>query len=166
MWHLVFVSLHAALATVALVAGVLGLRHPRLLPVHLWSIIGMSLALPFSVVAGWAGFTAVTRPIFVALVVLSCFMVIQAFRANRASRSDAHWRIVVNCLGFNIIGLTTGFLAVAVLRMGAGPAVVILVAVGVPVVGHFCVRWLRNRVVPRTKRAATAPAAGDPITRR
>lgn len=164
--HLLFISIHAVFATVALLVGLLGLRHPRLLPIHTWATTGMSAALPLSLFAGWSDLTAVTRPTFVALFVLSIVMVLQAFRAERAWRTVAPWYVVLDRVGFNIIGYTTGFLAVAVLRVGAAPAVIILVAAGIPVAGHLCLRWLRTRPAPRTwPVAAGNVVAGDSMER-
>lgn len=162
MWHLIFVTLHAVCATAALVLGVLALRHQRLMVAHLAGVAGMAGCLPLSIAAGWSGFIDLTRTIFIGLFVLSLVMLVQAFWARRAQRAGNE-QAAIGHLGFNVIALVTGFLAVAVLRTGAGVIGVVIVAVVTPLLGHLIVKLLQRKLDPR-RRAATPDSARQPAS--
>lgn len=152
MWHLVFVAIHAVFATAATAAALLVVFTPpgaarrgsRMLRAHTVCIAIMSGALPLSIVSGWADFAGMTGPLFIGLFVLSLYMVWRSGRAERAWRVGDFPR-VIDHVGFSLIALATGFFAVAVLRAGFGGFGVIVIAVGIPVLGHVAVHRLRTR---------------------
>lgn len=167
MWHLVFVSLHAAFATAAFVAGLVAIVLPRLpvefrrtvVRVHMVGIVGMSGSLPFSLAAGWADFAEPARPVFLGLFVLSLYMLRRAVKAMHAwSRGEN--RTMVDHVGFNLIALTIGFTAVAVVRADLGIAAVIAAVAISLLAGHLVIRALRARSDEWATVAGVAPS-GD-----
>lgn len=161
MEHTVLITVHAVFATAAFAAGLLVMvaavrrddRRPWPVRAHTVGISVMSAALPPSLVVGWSGFAGPAGPIFVGLTVLAGYMVWTSLRADRAWRASQVLQ-VVDDVGFNLVGLGTGFLAVAVLRAGGSVVGIVLVAVVTPLIGHWVIHRLRARVA----RTDLAPA--------
>ena len=159
--HALFVSVHAAAATVALIAGLLALHTGRGFGLHRASVLVMAAALGPSMAFGWGGFGTAERVAFSALAALACFMVVQAVRAGRIRQAEAAaGRVVrstprglpavgtgfVQTLGFNVVALVVAGTVVPVLRIGAGTiGVVASVAVSVAV-GHVLLERRRAQV--------------------
>lgn len=161
MWHDLVIAVHALFATVGFVAALVILLSRFAPPpsgavvrVHTVCIVVMSATLPISIVLGWQGFAPIARPIFLGLAVLSVYMIVRALQAEKAWRVPDPARVVGH-VGFNAIALTTGFFAVFVLRLGLGWVSIVVVALGIPVAGHF---WLNHRT-----RAVAASAATTPV---
>ncbi|GAA1126975.1 hypothetical protein [Citricoccus alkalitolerans] len=161
MWHLVFISVHAVFAVAAFVAGLAMLLAPpgprswgRPSPlIHATGVTVMSATLPFSLAVGWSDVGAAARPVFIGLFALSLYMVWRALQAGHAWRRSDRGRLIDH-VGFNLIALATGFLAVVVLRAGAGVVGILAVAIGVPILGHWAIHRLKARAA---RSASLAP---------
>lgn len=167
--HAAFVTVHAVAAFVALVAAVITLHTGRGFTTHRVSIVVMAVFLGPSLVFGWAGFSSLSRGIFLGLAGLAVFMVTQSVRAARArDREVAAGQVVslssrpgvpgvgprfVTTLGFNAIALTVAGTVVPVLRVGGGTVgVIICVAVSVTI-GHVLVERRHSRVSAAVQRS-------------
>lgn len=175
--HAAFVTVHAVAAFVALVAAVITLHTGRGLVIHRVSIVVMAACLGPSLAFGWAGFSSLSRGMFLGLAGLAGFLVAQSVRAARVrDREIATGQVVslssrpgalgvgprfVTTLGFNAIALTVAGTVVPVLRMGGGTVgVTVCVAVSVAI-GHLLVERRHSRVSAAVQRRA-ADAESQP----
>ena len=152
--HTIWIIAHAATATIALVCAVLALKAPRLVAAHAAFTIAMAATL---VPALWLGRT--DNPLALSLVFLGLLglAVVMSYRGWRA------WRVrprpgqplgpqYIAAVGFNVIGLVTGFVTVSVLRLGWGTIAVVVAAVTIPAAGHY--------LLDRAKESARATIPG------
>lgn len=168
MSHALLLVVHATAATVALLAGLLALRRRRFLPVHAVATLVMALSLAPSLWLGRATTPLLLRLVFLGLFGLALVMSGRALRTWRSTArpgrpADADHLAVV---GFNLIGLVTGFLTVAVLRLGFGTLAVVVVGVGIPVLGHHllhrAVNVARRLDAVKKPQAPATPAPSAP----
>jgi hypothetical protein len=149
--HTTLVAVHAAAASVALLAGLAVPRVPRLVGVHAASTALMTAALAGALWVGRSVRAASTDAVLLALLVLGVVMTVRSACAwrDRPTAGGAVSAGVVASVGSTCTGLVTGLLAVGSLRTGGGPGVVV-VAVLLPVtVGHLVVgRAVRARRRP------------------
>lgn len=160
MSHALLLVVHATAATVALLAALLALRRRRFLPVHAVATLVMALSLAPGLWLRGAATPLPLRLVYLGLFGLALVMSCRALRtwrsAARAGRPAADHLAVV---GFNLIGLVTGFVTVAVLRLGFGVLAVVVAGLGIPVVGHQLLRRAVN-----VARRLDAVEAADPPT--
>jgi len=164
--HTFFISVHTVAATVALLSAILALlsailalRAAPLVAVHMFSTVVMALSLAPSL---WLSRTTNPAPlqlIFLGLLVLSVVMAYRSaeawrLRPRRTRQRPGHRYVAA--VGFNVIGLVTGFVTVGVVRLGWGAIAVTVAAVGIPLVGH----QLLGRAV-QAARADPPSVAGD-----
>lgn len=142
MTHDLFIAVHAAAATVALVSAVLALRNAAFAALHAVSVALMAVSLGPSLWLGRGTTPVPLSVVFLGLLILSVVMSYRAVRAWRArpARGSTPARPYVAALGFNVIGLVTGLVTVGVLRLGWGGLAVTTAAVGIPVLGHLLLR--------------------------
>jgi hypothetical protein len=148
VWHTLFIALHAASATLALVAGLVALRGGRLFALYRWAMLGMALALAAAIAAGWPGYTGALRVVYVGLAVLAAAMVARANLAARmlpARTGGPTWRYLDH-VGFTLIALADGFVVVAVLDAGAPGWATAAAGVAVAVGGHLGLRARQLRL--------------------
>ncbi len=153
MWHMVFVGLHAATATLALLAGLVAVPAGRAFELYRWMLVAMAAFLVAALVAGWQGFGGGERVVFPALLVLAVAMVYRAFAAGRMlpSTTTGPTAPYIDHVGFTLISLTNGFAVVAVLRAGAPLWLMLAVAVGLAIAGHVALTATKARLVrPQT----------------
>ena len=136
--HTIWIVAHATAATVALFSAVLALRSPRLSVVSSVGITAMAATLAPSL---WLSRS--TNPVPLQLV----FLGLLGLALAMSYRGWTAWRIrprpgqplgprYIAAVGFNLIGLITGFVTVGVLRLGWGTPAVVVAAVTIPAVGH------------------------------
>jgi hypothetical protein len=150
MWHTVLIVVHAATATVALLAGLVSLPAGRLFGLYRWSLIGMLVALAPAVAIGWANQPDGTRIAYTGLLVLAVVMVVMAERARRDRPTTTVGGPTVRYLdrvGFTLIALSDGFAIVAAIRAGLPGWAVAVIGVGVVVVGHTALQVAKRRMV-------------------
>ena len=147
--HTALIVVHAVSATGALLIGIPALWVPRLLGAQLTLVLVMTASLGGAVVIDLA--TGVPgRWVFVGLLALALAMCLSSFRAARWMTSRP--AVGTQALGFSLISLVTGFVAVSVI--GAGwPVVVVTAAIAAPI---LIGRALVDRLVS-TRGATPAP---------
>lgn len=153
MWHTVFIGLHAATATVALLAGLVTVSAGRAFELYRWMLVAMAASLVAALVAGWQEFSGGERVIFPALLVLAVVMIYRAFAAGRMlpRTMSGPTAPYIDHVGFTLISLINGFAVVAVLRAGAPLWLMLVVAVSLAIAGHFALAATKARVVrPQT----------------
>lgn len=156
--HPVLVAVHAVAAVLSLLLGLLALRWRRLLAPHLATLLLMTASLAGAVAVDLAT-GAAGRWVFAGLLVLAVGMCVSSGRALRLWNHDR--AAATSALGFSLISLVTGFVAVTVI--GAGwPVVAVVAAIGAPVLlGRLLVR----RAVLSARRAPAASTATRPPSR-
>ena len=143
------ITVHAAAATIAFVAGLLSVPAGRFLGAYRTAMIVMAVALLPAVLVDWATTAASARIAFGGLVLLSLVMVVRAELAGRTApaRTGGPTPAYLGHVGFTLIALADGFAVVAVLRAGAPGWAVAALAVGVVVAGHLGVQAAGRRLV-------------------
>ncbi|WP_432542589.1 hypothetical protein [Kineococcus sp. SYSU DK002] len=157
--HPTLIALHAASATVALVAGLAAFRRPACLGAHAVGTVLMSLTLAGALWVGRGGGTPVLDVVFPALLVLALVMSYRGVRAwqQRPPAGEGASAGCVAAVGFNCISLVTGLLAVAAVRTGWGPVAVVVAGVLPTLVGRVPLgRAVRARQRPPRVDARTA----------
>ena len=165
MLNTVFVSVHAAAATVAFVAGVLAVPGGRFLGTCRAALVVMAVALVPAVLVDWADTDPVARAISGGLLVLAGVVVVRAELAVRArpERTGGVSAAYLGHLGFTLIALADGFAVVAAIRAGAPGWLVGAGAVAVVAAGHATVRATARRLVAPPTTGAPADAAFTPM---
>ena len=151
VWNTVFITVHAAAAVVAFVAGALSLSSGRFLAVHLVGIAGMAAALVPAVLVDWATTDVVPRVVFGALLGLAAVMVVRAELAWRCAPAltGGPTTAYVHHVGFALISLADGFAVVSAVRLGVPGWLVGVLAVGVVLAGQAAIAAVERRsVVP------------------
>jgi hypothetical protein len=153
----VFVSLHAAAATVAFVAGFLAVPAGRFLGTCRAALVVMTAVLVPAVLVDWADTDPVARGVFGGLFLLAGIMVVRSELAvrSRPERTGGVSAAYLGHLGFTLIALADGFAVVAAIRAGAPGWLVGAGAVGVVAAGHAAIQVAIRRLV-------VAPTAGMP----
>lgn len=151
--HLLFSSLHAVAAVIALVYAIVALQTGRGVRIHLYSCFAMAALLIPSMWFGWSTFDRGAKPAFVGLLVLAWFMVWQTVRADRiAARVTGSMadRMVpspdlVRVIGFNVVALLIAGTIVPVIRLGGGPIGLVVCILVMLAIGHVFVENRRAR---------------------
>ena len=117
----VFVTVHAAAATVAFGAGLLADPAGRFISVHRAALVVAVVALVPAVFVDWPTTAPALRAVFAGLLVLALVMVGRSVLAvrSRPSTGEAPSRRYLDHLGFTLISLADGFAVVTVFRAGA-----------------------------------------------
>lgn len=159
--HDALVAVHAALATLALLAGAVSLPRGRGHRTYRSSLLGMQAALALAVATSWPTTPAAARGAFTGLLVLGAVMCARGWLAGRERpvSGAAPSARYVRHVGFTLVGLADGFLVVAVLRAGAPLWAVVATGVAVAVVGHLAVGATGRRLVSGPARAGAVRTA-------
>lgn len=163
MFTAVLVAGHATFGTLALIAGCLAIRRDRAFTPYLSSLLA-GVAFLFTLLAvRWTVLDTPTQWLFAALAVLAGYVIWRALRARRyrrpttADQSDRY----LSHLGFTLIALLVGFVAIAVLDLGAPGWFAAAAGAGCIAAGHFRLEQIKNRA--RQMRTRTpAPTVGNP----
>lgn len=149
VWHTSFIVLHASAATVSLVAGLIALPAGRCFALYRWSLAAMVVFLAPALVIDWPGLDPIVQVIFAALLGLGAVMFWRASRAGAMlpATTGGPTPTYLDHVGFTLISLAVGFVAVAVLRAGAPGGLVAGSAAAVVVVGHLARRVAKARLV-------------------
>ena len=164
----VFVTVHAAAATVAFGAGLLAVPRGRFASVHRAALVVAVVALVPAVLVDWQTTAPALRAVFGGLLVLALVMVVRSVLAvrRRPSRGEAPSAPYLDHLGFTLISLADGFAVVTVFRAGAPPWLVVAFAVVVAGAGHLALQATKRRLVRCDVAAVSgsrpAPAAPPP----
>ena len=164
----VFVTVHAAAATVAFGAGLLAVPAGRFASVYRAALVVAVVALVPAVFVDWQTTASGLRAVFAGLLVLALVMVGRSVLAvqQRPAPGEAPTAAYLDHLGFTLISLVAGFAVVAVFRAGAPPWVLVVAAVGVALAGHVALHATKRRLVRRDVAAVSgsrpAPAAPPP----
>ncbi|MEP6696763.1 MAG: hypothetical protein ABJA34_07775, partial [Pseudonocardiales bacterium] len=150
VWRTALITLHAAAGLLAFVTGCVAMFRRSWFRPYLGSLIAMVVFLAAAVAADWAAANMALRVLFAGLGVLGVYLVWLAVQAGRvvgptdpALSSRYRQRI-----GFTLVALFVGFVAIAILDIGAPSWVVAVVAALTAAAGHAVVRRLRARPVP------------------
>lgn len=149
MWHTVFIVLHAAAATVALLAGLVAMPAGRLFGLYRLALAGLVVFLVPALVIDWTEFDVPDKIIFSALLVLSAVMFYRAILAGRMLPATTRGPsgAYLDHVGFGLISLSVAFAVMAVLRGGAPGWLVAVSGVGVAAVGYFALGAAKARLV-------------------
>ena len=163
----VFVTVHAAAATVAFGAGLLAVPGGRFASVYRAALVVAVVALVPAVLVDWQTTAPALRAVFGGLLVLAFVMVVRSVLAvrRRPSPGAAPSAPYLDHLGFTLISLADGFAVVTVFRAGAPPWLVVVIAVGVAVGGHVALQATKRRLVrdgAAVSGSRPAPAAPPP----
>jgi hypothetical protein len=152
----VFITVHAAAATLAFVAGLGAVPSGRFLRLYAGALVVAVAALVPAVLVDWASTDAVARIVFGGLFGLALVMLVRARLAlrSRPARTGGPTSAYLDHLGFTLIALADGFAVVAVIRSGAPGWLVGAVAVGVAVVGHVALQTAKRHLVRQPGGAA------------
>src|SRR5947208_13997948 len=71
MWSTIFIAVHATTGVVALLSGLVAVRHGRLFEIYLWSLVGMTLFLALAAATDWSATSNGGRVLFTAFAVLA-----------------------------------------------------------------------------------------------
>jgi hypothetical protein len=147
--HTVLVAAHATAATVALGSAVLALRAPRFLALHTVSTVAMSAILVPSLWVSRASNPLPLQLVFLGLLGLSAVMAVRSVRAwlYRPAPGEPGGPDYLSAVGFNLIGLVTGLVTVAVMDSRLGVLGVVLAAVSIPAAGHLLLQRAKRSAV-------------------
>lgn len=145
--HNLLISGHAAAGFVALVAGCLAIRHQRAVRAYLGSVIALVAFLLAALTLDWPGLGSSARVTFAALTALAGYVLWRAVQAVRDRRPGAGQQSpqFLDHLGFTLIALLVGFVAIAVLDLGAPLWLVVAASVGCIIVGHLSLQRIKAR---------------------
>ena len=147
-----FIALHAATASVALLAA-LGGRRRRWFATYYWSLVAMLTFLVLAVAVDWAVRDAGRQAVAASLIGLGAVMVWKAERARRARCSPGP--DFVDDTGFTIVGLVDAFVVVLVFNLGVAGWVVAAIGAAIAAAGHLVIVTVRARSSRRA--GATGP---------
>jgi len=153
VWHTIFITVHAASATTALIAGIVAVPRGRLFSVYLGSLVTMEVFLVLAIGVQWPARDGATRIIFAALAGLGAVVVWCGLQARRSRPGDDDAGLSSRyfaSLGFTLIALVDAFLVIAVLNVGAPGWAGATTGVLAAVVGHIVLRVERRRLIPGT----------------
>lgn len=161
MVHTLLIGGHAAAGFVALIAGCLAIRHQRAVPVYLGSVLALVVFLAAAVVLDWASLGTSARVTFAALIVLGGYVFWRAVQAARSRRPGVGPQSAqfLDHLGFTLISLLVGFVAIAVLDLGAPLWGVVASAIGCIIVGHITLQRVKTRESEHVAHVGDAAAA-------
>jgi hypothetical protein len=147
MWHTVFIVLHAASGVVAFGTGCAAIRRQAWFRYYFWSLALLDVFMVISVTIGWRDMSTTERTVFSGLIVLGAFMMWRAIQASRTrpTAGNPPSAKYIDHLGFTLIALFEGFVIVAAIDLGAPSWLVVALAVGGVVAGHFILRRLKNQ---------------------
>lgn len=122
MWHSLFIAAHSVAGLIAFAAGWLAVWRRTHFTVYFWSLVGMVVFLLAALALDWPDLDALSRLLFSALAALGGYMVWRAVEASRLLplRDAVERAQFMNHVGFTLISLFVGFVAIAVLDLG-GP---------------------------------------------
>jgi len=146
MWHVILIAAHATAGLIALVTGVVAMRHGRLFDVYLGSLAGMTLFLTLAIGARWDAIDTAGRVLFTAFAGLAGLMVWRATLARRVRPTDASRPSTsyLDHVGFTLVALFDGFCVIAVLDAGAPVWVAVGTGVVIAIAGHFALHWAKS----------------------
>lgn len=165
MVHTLLIGGHAVAGCVALIAGCLAIRHQRAALVCLGSVLALVAFLAAALVLDWATLGTPTRVTFAALTVLGGYVIWRTVQAVGTRRPGAGPQSpqFLDHLGFTLISLLVGFVAIAVLNLGAPLWGVIASALGCIIGGHITLQRVKARESEHLARThATASAKTVP----
>ena len=148
--YTVFIALHAATASAALLA-TLGGRRRRWFAAYRWSLVAMLVFLVLAVAVDWTGRDAGRKAVAAGLIGLGGVMVWKAERARRVRCSPGPG--FVDHTGFTIVGLVDAFVVVAMFNLGLAGWAVAAIGVAIAAAGHLVIVNVRARA----SRRASAP---------
>ena len=162
--HALLIGIHAAAATLALIAAVAGFRFPRLASLHAGATLVMAGALGGAL---WVGRTTTAMPlelVFLALLGLAAYMSYRSLQAwhTRPRPGQRPGVAYLAALGFNTIGLTTGLLAIGALRLGWGVPAVVIASVAPTLIGRLPLNGILRRARQQSPTPDLAPASAHP----
>lgn len=136
MWELL-ITLHSAAGIVAFGAGCIAVWRRRHFTLYVWSLIAMFTFLVAAFAIDWPSLNVPSRALFSALTALAAYMLWRAVQAGRLLPvQDTAARVrFIDHVGFTLIALFVGFVAIAALDLGSpgwlvGVVGVVSVAVG------------------------------------
>ena len=144
--HTIAIILHAAIATSALIIGIIlilqkdTLRQLQLSVAFLVLLILMEVFLVTAFLSHVTSLPLVTQIIFAGLAVLGLYMVwraVQAWSILREQRGDP--QAVIDHVGFNLISLFDGFAIITSLDLGVPGWLVGVIAVAVVAIGIYAI---------------------------
>jgi len=152
--HNVFITLHAAAATISFFTGsflILSKGSTQIqqwYALYWWSLIGMVVLLAGAILVYWIEYTRVERIIFPGLFILGLYMLYRARNAGRLLEAQPNnWKYnYVEHIGFTLISLFEGFIIVSGLNSGfPGWLVAVLAILGV-LLGRWLIGFAQRRV--------------------
>jgi hypothetical protein len=160
MWHLAFIAAHAITGLIALVTGLLVMRHGRLFDVYLGSLAGMALFLVLAIGVTWDTLDTAERILFTAFAALAGFMLWLAVRArgHRPLGGASPSASYLDDVGFTVVALFDAVAVIAVLDAGAPIWAVVGTGVVLAIAGHFALRWAKRVLTAPGRASAPAPA--------
>jgi hypothetical protein len=114
---------------------------------YLWSLIACIGFVAAAVAVDWGGLGSGSRVLFVALLILGCYMIARGARARRelvAGPGRAPSRYMDD-VGFTLIALFVAFVVIAALDLGASGFVAVLIAVLGVLIGHRALAELKRQ---------------------
>jgi hypothetical protein len=137
--HSIFVSIHAASASICLISGLALIKSPInrhanrrwLLNIFVYTFPVFLFSLYLAIGFGWNLFAFPLAIGFLGLSVLDIFMVLRAYMAYSVFKSKpSSWQVkFIGHVGFNIISLFAGFFIVLAIVLGSPIWLVIIVAI-------------------------------------
>lgn len=150
--HVLLIGLHAAAGTTALLAGVVAIWKPRLLPLYLIALVACILLLAGAIADDWEGLGTTTRVLYLALLLLGGYMIWCGQQVLLLHRhAMANTGRYFDRLGFTLVALLDAFAIILVLRLGAPTWTAVTTALVVTAGGNQAIR-MRNRRVARRRR--------------
>jgi hypothetical protein len=157
LWTVLITS-HTVAAVVALLAGLVAFRVRALLPVHLVAMLVMTGTLIPAVALEARPVPLIARLVFVGLCALAVVMCVTAWRAMRFRRPEAAPTDPrsTDGLTFGCIGLSVGFVAIALVGIDAPVVVIVVASIATVAAGRFVPTWRSSAGTDGSRR----PAAG------
>lgn len=144
MIHTILISGHAAAGIAALIAGCLAIRHDRAMSPYLASVMALLAFLVAAVALDWSSQATGLRLTFAALTLLAAYVLYRATQAASTRRPGAGQQSpqFLDHLGFTLIALLVGFVAIAILDLGA-PTWVVAAGLVCIAVGHTALQRMK-----------------------
>lgn len=166
--HLALIVAHTLCGLLAAAAGALALTRPGWITTYRWAFTGLVISLAGAIAVGWAALGPVERVLFPGLLILGAYCVVRAVRAPPADADPTTCTDAVRAgryldhIGFGLISLFVGFVAIGVLDLGAPGWAAGVVAVGAAGLGPRVLAAVKDRRL----RARWPARAAAPVTAR
>lgn len=154
MLHITLITIHACVAIVSFIFGLIVLRPPSkpgispLYRIYIFALWLMILSLIAVVSVDWVHLNMASRSVFVTLTLFAIYIGWRGWQATHQyrTRHEAWKKKYIDDVGFTLIALFDGFAIIFVLDLGAPVWAAVATGVLAAFVGRFGLARFKNKV--------------------